>query len=59
MIIYVPSLKCKLSGVSLGVQGLRLHLQIQGVQVQSLVGDLRSYIPQGQKETKQKAEAIL
>ena len=34
---------------SLVVQWLRLHLPVQGGQVQSLVGELRSHIPQGQK----------
>ena len=34
---------------SLVVQWLRLHLPVQGVQVQSLVGELRSHMPQGQK----------
>ena len=37
------------------VQWLRLHFPIQGVQVQSLVGELRSHKPLGQKaKTKQK-----
>ena len=42
-------------GTSLVVQWLRLHFPIQGVQVQSLVGELRSHKPLGQKaKTKQK-----
>ena len=35
-------------GTSLVVQWLRLHLQIQGVWVQSLVRDLRCHRPRGQ-----------
>ena len=34
---------------SLEVQWLRLRLQIQEVQVQSLIGELRSHMPRGQK----------
>ena len=42
-------------GTSLVVQWLRLHFTIEGVQVQSLVGELRSHKPLGQKaKTKQK-----
>ena len=36
-------------GTSLAVQWLRLCLPMQGVQVQSLVGELRSPMPRGQK----------
>ena len=36
-------------GTSLAVQWLRFHLPMKGVQVQSLVGELRSHMPQGQK----------
>ena len=36
-------------GTSLAVQWLRLHLPMQGVQVGSLVGELRSHMPWGQK----------
>ena len=36
-------------GASLAVQWLRLCLPMQGVQVQSLVGQLRSHMPRGQK----------
>ena len=36
-------------GTSLVVQWLKLHLPMQGVRVQSLVGELRSYKTQGQK----------
>ena len=31
------------------VQWLRLHLPMQGVQVRSLIGKLRSHMPHGQK----------
>ena len=31
------------------VQWLRLHLPVQGIQVQSLVRELRSHMPCGQK----------
>ena len=45
------------------VQGLRLTLPIQNLQVQSLVGDLRSHLPSGKKKKKKKSkhktEAIL
>ena len=34
---------------SLAVQWLRLHFPVQGVQVQSLVGELRFHMPLGQK----------
>ena len=50
-----PLLKV-VKGTSLAVQGLRLPLPIQGVQVQSLVRELRPHIPQGQNH---KTEAIL
>ena len=36
-------------GTSLVVQGLRIHLSMQDLQVQSLVGELRSHIPCGQR----------
>ena len=36
-------------GTSLVVQGLTFHLPLQGVKVQSLVGELRSHMPFGQK----------
>ena len=38
-------------GTSLVVQLLRLRLTMQGVRVQSLVGELRSHMPHGQKTT--------
>ena len=38
-------------GTSLGVQGLKIHLPIQGTQVRSLVGGLRSHTPQATKPT--------
>jgi len=34
-------------GTSLVIQGLRLRLPMQRVQVQSLVGELRSHMPRG------------
>ena len=37
-------------GTSLAVQRLRLHLPMQGVRVQSLVRELRSHMPWGQKK---------
>ena len=46
------------SGTSLAVQWLRLRLSLQGVRVQSLVGELRSHMPQA-KKIKHKTEAIL
>jgi len=33
-------------GASLVVQWLKIHLAMQGTQVQSLIGDLTSYMPQ-------------
>ena len=36
-------------GAYLMAQGLRFCLPLQGVQVLSLVGELRSYMPQGEK----------
>ena len=45
-------------GTSLVVQWLRHRLPMQGVQVQSLVGELRSHMPRA-KEPKHKTEAIL
>ena len=41
--------KQALIGTSLAVQWLRLCLPMQGVRVQSLVGELRSHRPRGQK----------
>ena len=35
----------KITGISLVVQWLRIHLAMQGTQVQSLVGELRSHMP--------------
>ena len=48
-------------GTSLTVQWLRLHLPMQAMQVWSLVRELRSHMPQGQKNKnpKYKTEAIL
>ena len=43
------SLQKVYSGTSLAVQRLRLHLPVQGVQVRSLVRELRSHMPLGQK----------
>ena len=48
----------KSRGTSLAVHWLRLCLPVQGLQVWSLVGELRSHMSWGQK-TKQKPEAIL
>ena len=39
-------------GTSLVVQGLRSHFPMQVVQVQSLLGELRSHMPLGQKKKK-------
>ena len=41
--------KNRYRGTSLLVQWLRLHLPMQGVQVQSLARELGSHIPCGQK----------
>ena len=46
--IYRHLKKCSL-GTSLVVQWLRLHLPVQGVWVRSLVRELRSHMPCGQK----------
>ena len=44
-----------MSGTSLAIQWLRLHLPMQGgVQVQFLVGELEFHVPLGQKTKKQK-----
>ena len=40
-------------GTSLVVQWLRICLSMQGVWVRSLVGELGSHMPHGQKKTKQ------
>lgn len=47
-------LKCELIslGISLVIQWLRLHFSIQAVQFQSLVRELSSYLPHGQKINK-------
>ena len=47
-----------ISGTSLVIQWLGLHLPMQGVWVQSLIWELRSHVPHVQKPN-QKAEAIL
>ena len=44
---------------SLVVQWLRCHLPVQGVQVRSLARQLKSYMPPGQKKSKQKAETVV
>ena len=44
-----PDVNLNNSGTSLVVQWLRLHLLMQGVRVRSLVGELRSHVPHGQK----------
>ena len=47
-------------GTSLVVQWLRLCLPMQGLRVESLVGEPRSHIPPGQKTPqKPKTEAVL
>ena len=46
-------------GPALVIQWLRLHLPIQGLQVQFLGGELRSHMAWGQKKTKHKTEAVL
>ena len=51
--IFIKSL---LHGTSLAVQWLRLHLPMQGVWVQSLVTELRSHMPPGQKPKKHKQQ---
>ena len=43
-------------GTSLVAQWLKLHLPMHGVLVQSLVGDLRSHRPRGQKSQNIKQE---
>ena len=45
-----------MGGTSLVVQWLRLHLPMQGVWVQSLVAELRSHMPPGQKKTEHKQQ---
>ena len=45
-------------GTLLVVLRLRLHLPMQGVWVRSLVEELRSHTPGGQKTKKHKTEAI-
>ena len=39
----------KWAGTFLVVQWLRIHLPMQGMQVRSLVGELRSHVPRGNK----------
>ena len=46
------------AGTCLAVQWLRLHLPMQGAQVQSLVGEVRSHMPHSQK-IKHKTETVL
>ena len=43
----VTKLKSGSAGTSLVVQWLRIHLPMQGTQVQSLVWELRSHMPRG------------
>ena len=52
------SCKALIPVTSLVVQGLRLRLLMQVVWSQSLVGELRSRMPPGQK-AKHKTEAVL
>ena len=42
------------TGDSLAVQWLRLHASTTGRMVRSLIEELRSYMPHGQKKTKEK-----
>ena len=49
VILVTKILRRSLLGTSLVVQGLRLCLPMQGVQFPSLVGELRSHMPLGQK----------
>ena len=46
-------------GISLVVQGWRFHLPVQGVQVQSLVRELRFHIPRGHKTKAQNRSNIV
>ena len=41
---FTAAVKCLLTGTCLVVQWLGVHLAMKGMQVQSLVGELRSYI---------------
>ena len=47
------------TGASLVVQWLGLCLPMQGVQVQSLVGEMGSHMPHGQGTKKHRTEAML
>ena len=47
--MFFSAIKKNEIGTSLLVQWLRLRLPMQGVRVQSLVGELRSHMPRGQK----------
>ena len=49
------AIKNNVEGTSLVIQWLRLHLPMQEVWVQPLVGELGSHIPHGQKKKKTKA----
>ena len=49
MKLYNQGYLVKTTGSSLMVQWLRLRLPMQGVRVRSLVGELRSHMPHGQK----------
>ena len=52
-------LKILIAGTSLAVHGLRFHLSVQGVWVQSLVRELRLHMPLGQKTKTQNRNNIL
>ena len=52
-------IKKKRKGTSLVVRWLRLHHPMQEVPVRPLVGELRSYMPCGQKPKKCTTETIL
>ena len=52
------TIKHSISGTSLLVQWLRLHLPMQGMRAPSLISELKSRIPQA-KKTKYRTDAIL
>ena len=59
--IYRGKINAKIStrtfpGTSLGVQWLRFHLPMHGMQVKPLVGELRSQMPWGKKKKKKKRD---
>ena len=54
-----PRLRIPVLGTSLVVRWLRLRLPMQGVRFRSLVRELKSHMPRGQKNPKYKTEAIV